>query len=111
MNNIEDYGGLYNVLNDSKAIQIYANESNPNQSVVIRGLTNAMIGLAVFSIMWNSLLLTFLLPIFFKQLKMKKLIVFTFVIWLLAISKFVFHVGDIDISKQVVVIEAKDNIH
>jgi hypothetical protein len=108
MNNIEHYGELYNVLNQSQVIQIYVNENDPAESVVIRGITNAMIGMLIFSIMWNSLLLTFLLPALNRKLEMKKVLVVTLVMWALGIGKFIFQVGDIDISTQVSVIEAKE---
>jgi hypothetical protein len=108
MNNIEHYGELYNVLNQSQVIQIYVNENDPAESVVIRGVTNAMIGMLIFSIMWNSLLLTFLLPALNRKLEMKKVLVVTLVMWALGIGKFIFQVGDIDISTQVSVIEAKE---
>jgi hypothetical protein len=108
MNNIEHYGELYNVLNQSQVIQIYVNENDPAESVVIRGITNAMIGMLIFSIMWNSLLLTFLLPTLNRKLEMKKVLVVTLVMWALGIGKFIFQVGDIDISTQVSVIEAKE---
>ncbi|MFD1001590.1 DUF3592 domain-containing protein [Ohtaekwangia kribbensis] len=108
MNNIEHYGELYNVLNQSQVIQIYVNENDPAESVVIRGITNAMIGMLIFSIMWNSLLLTFLLPALNRKLEMKKVLIVTLVMWALGIGKFIFQVGDIDISTQVSVIEAKE---
>ncbi len=108
MNNIEHYGELYNALNQSQVIQIYVNENDPAESVVIRGVTNAMIGMLIFSIMWNSLLLTFLLRALKRKLEMKKVLVVTLVIWALGIGKFIFQVGDIDISTQVSVIEARE---
>lgn len=108
MNNIEHYGDLYSVLNHSNIIQVYVNESDPTESVVIRGVTNAMVGILIFSIMWNSLLLTFLLPAVNKKVQMKKVMIVTLIIWALGIGKFIFRVGDIDISAQVAVIEAKE---
>jgi hypothetical protein len=109
MNNIENHFALHDKLNRSQVVQVYVNENNPGESVVIRGVTNAMIGMVIFSIMWNTLLLNFLLPFFFKQLKIKKLMAITFVVWALGFSKFIFHIGDIDISEQVVVVEAKES--
>jgi hypothetical protein len=107
MNNIEHYGPLYDKLNHSKVIQVYVNESDPTESVVVRGVTNAMTGMAIFALMWNALLLTFLLPALSRRIKIKTLVAITLVIWVLGISKLVSHIGDIDISKEVVVVEER----
>jgi hypothetical protein len=108
MNNIEHYGELYSVLDRARVIQIYVNENDPAESVVIRGVTNAMVGIFIFSIMWNALLLSFLLPTLNKKVKAKKVFIITIVIWVLGFSKFIFQIGDIDISTQVPVIEMKE---
>ncbi|WP_018344091.1 DUF3592 domain-containing protein [Cytophaga aurantiaca] len=107
-NNLEKYGALYDSLYSAKVVEVYVNENDPSESVVIRDVTNSMIGLVVFSLMLNALLMVFLLPHFFKQLTAKKILVFTCIIWALGISKMIFHIGDIDISKKVVVIEKKE---
>lgn len=108
MDNVEHYGDLYNSLSRSQVIEIYVNESDPAESVVIRGVTNAMIGVFIFSLMWNSLLLIFALPILFDKTKLTKVLVITVVIWVLGMSKFIFRIGDIDISRQVSVIEVRE---
>jgi hypothetical protein len=110
MTNVEDYSTLYQKLNSARVVEAYVNGNNPGESVVIRGVTNAMIGMVIFSLMWNSLLMVFLVPIFFKQIKIQKLLGLMMIIWVLGIGKFVSHFGDIDISKQVVVIEAKETV-
>jgi hypothetical protein len=110
MNNIEHYRPLYDKLDRSKVIQIYVNENDPAESVVIRGVTNAIIGLLMFSFMWNSIIMIFVLPMIFKRIKMKTLVWIMVVIWVSGACKFIFHIGDINISEQAVVIEEKGDV-
>jgi hypothetical protein len=109
MTNMERYEALYHKLNRSRIIQVYVNESDPSESVAVRGVTNLMICIVIFSLMWNSLVMNFVLPFFFQQLKTKRLLIITMVIWVLGFCKLIFPIMDIDISKQVVVIEAREN--
>lgn len=107
-NSSDGYGLLYDKLNNSKVVQVYVNENDPEESVLIRDVTNSMIVLVIFSFMWNSLLMVFVLPIFFKKLTPSKILVFTIIIWFLGMGKLIYRIGDIDISKRVVVLEEKE---
>ncbi len=108
--NVENNGKLSSILENAKVIQVYVDEDDPEDSVVVRGLTNGIIFMGIFSLMWNSLLVIFLLPLIGKKIEAKKIIVFVVVVWVLGIGKFITGVGDVDTSKGVVVIESKGNV-
>lgn len=105
--NVEDHGALYDALNHSRVIRIYVNKNDPTESVVIRGVTNGIVFIALFSIMWNALLMVFLLPMVYKKAQPQKLLVITVIIWVLGFSKFIFSIGDIDMAGQLYVIEER----
>jgi len=65
--NVEDNTALYETLKTAKKIMIFVNPRNLQESVVIPGLNNIILGFFIFSIMWNSLLAVFLVPAFLKE--------------------------------------------
>ncbi|WP_165823821.1 DUF3592 domain-containing protein [Pseudochryseolinea flava] len=108
MNNVEHYYELFDKLNRAKVITVFVNPDKPGESVVYKGVTNAMIGILIFSLMWNSLIAAFILPMLFKRVQMKQVLIVVFVVWGVGIVKFVAHVGDIYIADGVTVLEQRD---
>lgn len=66
-NNVEDHWALYEVLKNAHKILVYVNPKNPAKAVVVRGTNNSTFFLFLFSIMWNSILAVFAVPIFLAR--------------------------------------------
>ncbi len=107
-NSFEKYSEVYDKLNNARIIQIYVNENDPADSVIIRDVTNAMIVLFIFSCMLNSLLMIFLLPLVFKQINPRKVLIFTVIVWVVGLGTLLLHVVEIDIAGKVIIVEQKE---
>ncbi|WP_421498131.1 DUF3592 domain-containing protein [Flavobacterium columnare] len=83
-NGVEDHETLFNKLKIAKKIRIYINPYNYSDSILVRGLNDSIIKMLIFSIMWNSLLSLFLIPLFTKENSVnrhKKNLKIVFIIW------------------------------
>ncbi|MBF6658725.1 hypothetical protein C3B49_10550 [Flavobacterium columnare] len=81
---MEDHETLFNKLKIAKKIRIYINPYNYSDSILVRGLNDSIIKMLIFSIMWNSLLSLFLIPLFTKENSVnrhKKNLKIVFIIW------------------------------
>ena len=107
-NSFEEYHVIYDKLKNAKMIQVYVNENDLNESVMIRDVTNAMIVLLVFSCMLNSLLLFFISPMLFKRVNPRRVLIVTVIVWVLGMGKLLLHIGEIDVSGKVIILEEKD---
>jgi hypothetical protein len=65
-NNTEAHTDLYHLLRKSKKIIVLINPDEPSQAVIAKDINMSVIGLFLFSILWNSLLGVFITPRFFK---------------------------------------------
>ncbi|MBO0593956.1 DUF3592 domain-containing protein [Cellulophaga sp. E16_2] len=110
MNGVDNHHALYLKLKDSKKIIAYVNPANNSDSILIKGINGSIIGLLIFSIMWNSALSLFLVPISMKnnsKLVFKKLIIVTIVIWIIGIILIVTKSIQIPLENKIEVLETK----
>ncbi|WP_324023675.1 DUF3592 domain-containing protein [Maribacter sp. BPC-D8] len=108
MNGVDDHHNLYLKLKDAKKIVAYINPNNNSDSILIKGLNGSILGLLLFSIMWNAGVSIFLVPILMKsnsKLLFKKLIVIVFIIWSIGIILIVTKSIQIPLEKKIEVIE------
>lgn len=67
MNNIDDHDGLFSRLQSSKRIIIYVNPNDKQESVIVPGMNDSIVGLLIFSILWNSFIVALgIVPLFVK---------------------------------------------
>lgn len=67
MSNVEKHVKIYDLLKRAKKITVYVNPENYNEAVISRGINSSSIFLLIFSIMWNSLLSLFIVPLISLQ--------------------------------------------
>lgn len=110
MNGTEDHESLFYKLENSKKVIAYVNPNNNSDSILIKGINNSIIGMLIFSIMWNSLLSIFLIPLFTKdnpRYSPKKIMPFVVIIWIVGFVLLLTKSTHIAIENKVEVIEYK----
>ena len=106
-NNTEDHESLFHKLENCKKVIAYVNPADNYDSILIKGLNNSIIGMLIFSIMWNSLISIFLLPLFTKNIKYdpKKVLPFVVIIWLIGFTLLLTKSVKTNIENRIEVIE------
>lgn len=66
-NNTEDHSAIFNSLKYAKKISIYVNPFDLEESVITTGLNNSVIGVFIFSVMWNSMIGMMILQLVYKD--------------------------------------------
>ena len=67
MNNIDSHSAIFEKLRYSKKINIFVNPRNIEESVITTGLNDSLIGISIFTIMWNSFIGILIIPMFFQN--------------------------------------------
>lgn len=109
-NNTEDHSALFNKLENSKKIAVFVNPKDNSNVIIIKGINNSIIGLLIFSIMWNSLLSIFIIPLFLKEdskFSFKHISISVITIWIIGISLLVSDSIKIPFEDKIEVIESK----
>jgi Protein of unknown function (DUF3592) len=67
MNNIDFHSEIFEKLKYAKKIYVYVNPSDAAESVITTGLNNSLVGISIFTLMWNFFIGIFIGPIFIKN--------------------------------------------
>jgi hypothetical protein len=114
-NSTENQEVLFFKLEKSKIILIYVNPDDETESVVCPGINNSIFGLLIFSIMWNSLISIFILPLFLKdgknteetKLSFKKYFGIVLIIWITGIFLLVSKSINFNIENNLKILEER----
>lgn len=109
-NNTEGHSSLFSRLENAKKIVVFVNPGNSSEAIIIPGINNSTVGLLIFSIMWNSLLSIFFIPLFLKEgskFDFKNVLIIVVLIWIVGISLLVSESLKIPFSEKIEVIENK----
>ena len=110
LNNIENHSELFYKLQNASKILVYYNPNDISESYAILGYNNSIIGLLIFTIMWNSVFIFFIFNFIFPQKQTKKISIFILItIW---ISGFIILLNKeslFNIQNKLIVIEKKSN--
>ncbi|MFH6999577.1 DUF3592 domain-containing protein [Flavobacterium sp. FlaQc-57] len=109
-NDTEGHSSLFNKLENSKKITVFVDPKDNSNAIIIRGINNSIIGVLIFSIMWNSLLSIFFIPLFMKEdskFTFKYVLISVMIIWIIGISLLVSDSIKIPFEDKIEVIESK----
>ncbi|WP_281232621.1 DUF3592 domain-containing protein [Flavobacterium gelatinilyticum] len=108
--NVEEHSQLFYKLEKAKKIAVFVNPDDYSEAVIIRGMNSSIVFLLVFSIIWNSLISFFLLPLLMKKnskFNIKKYFLVVIVIWIVGFTILLSNKFDIGFTEKVEVIEHK----
>ena len=108
-NDTDDHSSLFSRLENAKRIVVFVDPNDGSEAGMIKGLNNSIIGLLIFSIMWNSLLSIFIIPLFIKKetnINLKNLLFIIVIIWIVGISLLVSHSLNFSFGEKIEVIES-----
>lgn len=109
-NDTEGHSALFNKLENSKKIAVFVNPKDNSSVIIIRGINNSIIGVLIFSIMWNSLLSIFIIPLFLRdnsKINFKHISISVITIWIIGISLLVSDSIKIPFEDKIEVIQSK----
>ncbi|MTH15439.1 DUF3592 domain-containing protein [Flavobacterium sp. LC2016-01] len=65
--NGKEHVALFSKLENAKKIAVFVNPDDSSEAIIIKGINNSIVGVLVFSIMWNSFISFCLIPLFLKK--------------------------------------------
>jgi hypothetical protein len=65
--NGKEHVALFSKLENAKKISVFVNPEENSDAIIIKGINNSIIGVLIFSIIWNSSISFFLIPLFLKK--------------------------------------------
>ncbi len=109
-NNTEEHFLLFSKLENAKKIAAFVDPDNNADAIIIRGINNSIVGLLIFSIMWNSFISFFLIPLFLKEgskFNFKHVFIMVGVIWVTGFYLLLSDSIKIPFEDKIEVIESK----
>lgn len=109
-NDTEEHDLLFSRLENAKKIVVFVDPNNNSDAIIIRGINNSIIGVLIFSLMWNSLISIFVIPIFLKEnskFKFKYLLAAIVIIWIIGIALLGSDSTKIPFGEKIEVLESK----
>ncbi|MFB9076509.1 DUF3592 domain-containing protein [Flavobacterium procerum] len=109
-NNVEEHSVLFSNVEHAKKIAVFVNPDDYSEAVIIKGMNNSIVFLLVFSMLWNSLISFFLLPLLLKKntkINVKTYFLVVAIIWILGFTFLISEKFSIPFGEKLEVIENK----